>query len=124
MQAFFVVSDVSMVVHLFNRKCKPTPVLLQFLQRRIKPRILRKVEFLTAELPDTNLRKMIGQPWMNQHPVIVGNRNQSAVEGTVKCWREDDANDFLVFRIRKGVQSIDSILYSFYLKPILVPMIS
>ncbi|MDP3432874.1 MAG: hypothetical protein Q8T04_07925 [Bacteroidota bacterium] len=43
---------------------------------------------MTVKLPDTNLRKIISQSWMNQHPVIVGNRDQTAVEGTVKGWRK------------------------------------
>ncbi|MDP3643092.1 MAG: hypothetical protein Q8S54_07865 [Bacteroidota bacterium] len=46
------------------------------------------MEFITAELPDTNIRKMIGEAGMHQNAVIVGNRNQIPVEGTVKGWRK------------------------------------
>jgi hypothetical protein len=47
------------------------------------------MEFLPTELPDAHLRIVIGEAGMHQHPVIVGNRNQTAVESTVKSGRED-----------------------------------
>jgi len=61
-------------------KRKPLPVLCEFLGRRIKAGILRKVELLMVKLANTHLRKMIGQTGMNQNAVIVGNGNPERVE--------------------------------------------
>ena len=75
------------VYYFYSVQNKPLPVLSEFLRRGIKPCILRKMEFLPTELPDAHLRKVIGEAVMHHHPVITGNRDQSAVESTVKGGR-------------------------------------
>jgi hypothetical protein len=52
----------------------------EFFRRRVEAGIWRKEELLMIKLPNTHLRKMVGQAGMNLNAIIVGNLNQERVE--------------------------------------------